>query len=69
MFFVVLIVKIVFVYGLEQFDLKQHGLIVSPITMSSNLIIKVLLNCKSQVMRFLCLVKKRMANICIEHAK
>lgn len=46
-----------FKYGVEQFDLKQHSLIVSPNTVSSNLIIKVLLNCRSQVMRFSCLIK------------
>ena len=58
-----------FKYGVDQFDLKQHSLIVSPNTVSSNLIIKLLLNCKSQVMRFSCLLKKRMSNICMERAK
>ena len=46
-----------FKYGVEQFELKGHSLIVSTNTVSSNLIMRVLLNCKSQVMRFSCLVK------------
>jgi len=45
-----------FKYVVEQFDLKRHSLIVSPNKVPSNLIIKVLLNCKSQVMRFSCFV-------------